>query len=473
MRSGNLPLRDTKVPAVSGSEGTMLRRLRAELGRSLFPAAPSERLRVSGWEAVILVGGFLLLAGALQLFRAGPPGVTKDLFAEDGPVYLGGALTHGFFDSVTTPYAEYLVVLPRLLGEVATIPPLRFAPEAMNIGAVLLVAASGLAVWVGSGGLVRNNYLRALLVALALMPPAGGLETVVSATNVAWQTSFAVFWLLLWRAETDWSASLGALLILATGLSSPTIFFFTPLAVLRAIVIRDRRDALLVGAFALALAIQLPVTALSSKQVAEPRWTGNIFTVFLQRVVDASALGLELAGEAWTSWGWPFLIAISVAVAAALAALAVRATSGRLFALIAVLTAIAMFLASAYQRALGDVMVWPEGISSTVGGRYAIIPSLLIVSAAIVLIDSRARSGGRDLWPGFVLGAIVAVALITSFGGTSDPNAPSWRAGLEAGAAECRQRDLAEATVFITPEDWTMTIPCQRLESEYDAAPMG
>lgn len=456
-----------------GGEGSAIRRLRAELDRSLFPSAPSERLRVSGWEAIVLVAGFLALAAALQFFRAGPTASSKALFAEDGPVYLGGALTHGFFDSLVTPYAEYLVVLPRLLGEVATIGPLRSAPETMNIGAVLLVGASGLAVWVASAGLVRNGYLRALLVALVLVPPAGGLETVVSATNVAWYTSFAVFWLLLWRPEADWSAGLGALLILATGLSSPTIFFFAPLAVLRAVALRDRRDALLVGAFGVAFAIQVPVTALSSEQVSESLWTGNILTVFLQRVVNGSALGLELGGEAWAAWGWPFLVAISVAVAAALVALAVRATSGRLFALIAVVTAIVMFLASAYQRALGNVMVWPEGTFNTLGGRYAIIPALLVASATIVLVDSRSRSGGREIWPAVVLSAVMAVAMVTSFGGNAHREMPSWRASLEAGAAECRKHDIETATVFITPEGWTMTIPCERLESEYAAAPRG
>src|SRR3954469_17177802 len=259
------PGRNTKVPAMrSWSEN--LSWLRDGLNRSLFPPAPDDALRFRGGEAVVGSFTFLALAAVLQFLRAGPTESTKALFAEDGPVYLGGALTHGFFDSLTSPYAEYLVVIPRLIGEVATIPPLRYAPETMNVGAVLIVAVSGLAVWVASAGLIRSVYLRVLLVALVLIPPTSGLETVVSATTVAWHTSFAVFWLLLWRPEADWSAGLGALLILATGLSSPTVFFFVPLAVLRTIAIRNRRDAFLAGAFALALAVQLPVTALSSEQ---------------------------------------------------------------------------------------------------------------------------------------------------------------------------------------------------------------
>ncbi len=320
----------------------MIERLRNDLDRSLFRPAPADSLRFHGWEGALVVVCFIALAIALQLLRVGPEDSIKGLFAEDGPVYLNGALDKGFLDSLTSTYAEYLVVIPRLIGELGTIPPLRDAPEVMNLSAVLLVALSALAVWVASAGLIRSAYLRALLVALALLPPAAGLETVVTATNVPWHTSFAVFWLLLWRPQATWSASLGALLVLASGLSSPVFFFFLPLAALRAVAIRDIRDGLIVGAYAIAFAIQLPVTL--SVNESDPTWTTNILVTFLQRVVSGSAIGLELSSEAWVEWGWPFLIAISVTVATVLTVLAIRATSGRLFALIAVVTAAVMFL---------------------------------------------------------------------------------------------------------------------------------
>lgn len=447
-------------------------RLREVLNRSLFPPAPADALRFGGWEGAVVVVSFLALAAVLQFFRAGPESI-HDLFAEDGPVYLGEAIAYGFFDSLTSPYAEYLVVLPRLIAELATVLPLRYAPEVMSVSAAVFSACCGLAVWVGSGGLIRNNYVRALLVLLALLPPAGGLETVVSATNVAWNGAFAVFWLLLWRPQTTRGALLGGLLILLTGLSSPTIFFFTPLAIVRAISIRDRRDAILVGSFFIPLAIQLPVTALSDENVSQRIWTTNILTTFLQRVVEGSALGLELGGRAWAAWGWPFLIAICAGVAVTLAALAVRASSGRLFALLAVVTAVVMFVVSGYERGLGDVMVWPVGAYSTVdGGRYAMIPALLLASAALVLVDGGLRSG-RGLWPALAIAAVLLAAIVTSFVGDANRDMPSWARSLEAAAERCRRDDASEERLFIAPEGWSMTIGCQRLESEYEAAPAG
>lgn len=458
-----------------GRAATLTRRLRDNLDRSLFLPSPPAALRFRGWEGAAVVASFLALAGALQIFRVGPSSAINSLWAEDGPIFLGGALTHGFVDNVTTPYAEYLVVLQRLLGEAGAAVPLHDAPVAMNLAAVLFVSLCGLAVWVAGAGHIRSPYLRALLVGLTVLCPVSSIEAVASATNASWYGAFAAFWLLLWRPATTWGACLGGLLVLVTGLSTPALFFFIPLAALRAIAIRDRRDALIVGAFALALAIQLPVTALSDEHVANPAFTVNTLTTFLQRVVDGSVFGLELGGSLWADMGWPFLIAIAVALTAYLVALALRASRSRLFAAVAILTGVVMFFASAYERALGDVMVWGEGFHSSIGGRYGIVPVLLLISAALALLDSRLRRGrGRPVLA-VATAAVLLVALVTSFdvsvgGGRGGPQ---WGNGLDQAAAACRAEHLTEAPVLIAPAGWSMTIACDRLESATGPAPAG
>jgi len=445
-----------------------IKRLRSNLDRSLFPSAAPNSLRFHGWEAGLVLVCFVALAMALQFLRAGPEDSIKALFAEDGPIYLAGALDKGFFDSLTTPYAEYLVLLPRSIAELATIPSLRYAPEVMSLSAAFIAAISALAVWVASAGLIRSLGLRAVLVALVLLPPAGGLETVVSATNVAWYTSFATFWLLLWRPQTTWGAALGGLLILVSGLSSPVMFFYLPLAVLRMIAVRDIRDGLIVGSYALALAIQLPVTLLSDAS-AESTWSINILVTLLQRVVSGSAIGLELSRHGWVAWGWPFLLAICLGVAAVLIALAARATSGRLFAAIAVPTAVVMFIVSCYQRAVGDAMVWPHDFSSAIGGRYALVPALLVASAVLVLVDSCARSVRGRPWAAVAIVAVLLLGLVTSFGGDANRKMPSWSRSVRNGAVLCHDRNVSDVTVFVTPEGTTMPISCEHLESEYTA----
>ncbi len=445
--------------------GSIVRRCRDQLNESVFLPSPPETLRFKGLEGGLVLACFLAAAVILQLFRIGPSSALNSLWAEDGPVFLGEALSHGFFAAVAKPHAEYLVVLPRLIGEVGAIVPLHDAAVAMNLTAAVVVALSGLAVWFASAGHIRSPYLRALLVVLTVLPPVAG-ETVASPANVAWHTTFAVFWLLLWRPATTWGACLGALLIFTTCLSTAAVFFLTPIVLLRAIAIRDRNDGLIVGAFGLALAIQLPVTALSDENVSTYFWTDNIFTTFLQRIVNGSVLGIELGGSAWADWGWTFLIAISTAVAVFLAVLALRAPSGRLFAAIAIATSVTMFLGTAYSRALGNAMTWPPEIYNNVGGRYALVPTLVLISAAFALLDSRRASGGR-LVAVIATIAVLLVSVAYSFDVKAAPDrgGPKWKTSVDAAAAQCEAKGLTEAPVLTAPEGWSMTVSCERLVS--------
>jgi hypothetical protein len=443
-------------------------RLREYLDRSLFPTSPDGTGRLSGWEAGLVIVAFVVLAAVLQLFRLGPSTTLNSLWAEDGGVFLGGALAHGFFDSVTTPYAEYLVVTPRLIAEIGTLVPLRDAPTAMNLTTVVVIAISGLAVWFASVGHIRSPYLRTLLAALMVLSPVCTTEAVATPTNIAWYMTFAVFWLLLWRPKTTWSACLGGLMILVTGLSSPGLFFFAPVALLRAIAIRGRRDSIIVGSYVLAVVIQLYAIATSTEIIAGDKWSHNILTTFLQRVVEGSVLGLELGGETWLEWGWPFLIGIVAAVATYLVVMLLRVASNRLFAVIAIVTSVVMFLASSYTRAVGDVMVWRSGVYNDFGGRYAIVPTLLLLSAGLALLDSYYRPAKKRL-PILAIAAVVVllVSIVTSFDVGNEPNrgGPPWDESLRAATAECETKNITEAPVSIAPPGWSVTVSCRSLVS--------
>ena len=386
---------------------------------------------------------FLALASVAQLFRLGPSSALNSLWAEDGAIFLGGAMSHNFFDALTMTHGEYLVVLPRLIAELGTAVPLHDAAMAMNLATVLIVALSGLAVWYAAAGQIHSPYLRALLVALLILCPVSSIEAVATPTNVAWYTGFAVFWLLLWRPATTWGACLGALSILVTGLSTPVTLFFFPIALLRAVAIRERRDALIVGAYALGVAIQVPATMLSDEQLPGSVWSRHIVTAFLQRVVDSSVLGLELGGSTWSDWGWPFLIAIVAGVAVFFAVMLVRARSGRLLAAIAIATSVAMFMSSAYVRApLGDFMVWRTGEYANLGGRYAMVPALLLISAALVLIDARRTSPKGRRIAAIATAAVLMVALVTSFDvrGEIGRGGPPWDESLQTADRRMRSQ---------------------------------
>jgi hypothetical protein len=458
-----------------------VRRLRGGLDRSLFAAAPGARSTLRHGELALVLLALLALAAVLQVFRVGPSAALGALWAEDGAVFLQGALAQGALDAVFDPYAGYLVVVPRLIGEIGNLVPLADAPVAISLTAALVVALSGLAVWYASAGLIRNRYLRGTLVLVMVLSPVASLEAVAAASYVSWYMLFATFWLLLWRPPTTRGAVLAGLFILATALSNPGVWYFAPLFALRLLAARDRRDALILGSYALGSAIQLPVTLASSENTVEPVWTSDIWTAFVQRVVDGAALGESLGGEAWSSWGWPFLIALLVVLGGCLLAGLLRTTpSARYFAAIAIPTALGMFVISAYQRAVGFVMTWPSGADSGLGGRYAIVPALLLVSVALVLIDrsARPRRGPRQLsWLGIAAALVLLVGVVSSFsiGDRAARGMPQWDDALRAAATTCPAKAPAPepepaAAVASSPAGFVIYVPCDKLRPFADDA---
>jgi hypothetical protein len=451
--------------------------LRARVRESLFPSPPPGGSGFGRVEAGVLVVAVLTLAVIAQLLRVGPSASLNSLWAEDGPIFLQSALYEGFWHAVFSPYAGYLVLVPRLIGEVAALVPLRDAAAATAICAGLVVALSGLVVWFASAGHIRNPYLRGTLVALTVLSPVAGLESVAAGSYVLWYMLFAAFWVLLWRPATARGAVLGGLFLLATGLSTPAVWFFAPVAVLRALAGRDRRDLAILAGYAAGAAIQIPVLALNSEAAVKPHWTSDIWTTYLQRVVDGGALGERLGGVAWADLGWPFLIVLVVGVLAGLAFGAWRSSpTARVFAAVAIPSSLAMFVASVYQRAVGTQMKWPEGMHFGNGGRYVIVPALLLVSTALVAIDRwprPLRGPSRLPWVAAAATAVLMAGLVTSFD-LREPAArgtPAWSNALRDAAAACVAEDLPDASVPISPPGFGLVISCERLSSLYEAGP--
>lgn len=443
------------------------------LGESLFPDAPPARPGLGRGEVAAIVLALLTLATILQLARLGWSASLNSLWAEDGPIYLQEALGQGFWHSVFATYATYLVFVPRLIAEAATLAPLRYAPAAVSILSAAVVALSGLIVWSASAGHVRNPYLRGTLAAVAVLVPVAGLESIDSAAYVPWYMLFATFWILLWRPRTTAVAVLAGLFAIVTGLSTPGVWFFLPLAVLRAGAARDRRDLSILAGYAIGAGVQVPVLALNNEQAVTPLWTGDVWTVYMQRVVDGAPLGLRLGGAAWDHLGWVALIALLVAGLVGLAVGARRSSPGaRWVAAIAIPTSLAMFVVSLYQRAVGTQMLWLEGMHNGTGSRYAIVPALLVVSAAVVLVDGATRGKARRgrLSPAIAATvAILLIALVSSFWAreVAVRGAPPWDAALKASARDCVREGAADVAVPTSPPGFGLQVPCDRVLDAY------
>src|SRR4051794_5854160 len=95
------------------------------------------RVRV---PAVVALGGWMLGVAVVVALRSSGVPVWDTIWAEDGTVFIQGALDKSLPDALFTPYAGYLHVPARLLAAVTVVfPPERWA----LVAAVLAVAAAG------------------------------------------------------------------------------------------------------------------------------------------------------------------------------------------------------------------------------------------------------------------------------------------------------------------------------------------
>lgn len=455
-----MPLRDRAVA------------VRRHLDLYLFPDSPPQRSSLRGWEARALATAVLAVLVILQLARIGWTGSLNSLWAEDGTVFLHGALTKSFLSAVTSEYAGYLVLVPRLIGEAASALPLTDAPATVSILSASVAALGGFVVWHATSGHIASPFLRAILVLLTVLTPVGGLESIDSASYVSWYMLFATFWILLWRPRTMLGAGLAAAFVVFTALSNPGVWFFLPVAILRTVAIRDRRDlAILAGYFGGGL-VQLAAVASSSYEGIEPEWTGDIWTVLLQRVVDGTAFGLRLGGEAWVHLGWPFLAVLTACLVGGLAVGIWRSDrTVRYLAALALPIALAMFVLSIYQRAVATPMLWTADLWNGDGGRYSVVPVMLVISVIVTIIDRTWQGrawGDRRSWPGLAVAALLLVSMLVSLPSrdVAHRGTPPWDASLEAAERACIERQESAALLAVSPEGFIVKLPCSTIEGE-------
>ncbi len=353
----------------AGGAAALRRRVAAEL----FPPPPERGPRLPPARAVAFVIALLVLATVLSLLRLGTDGY-RTIWAEDGTVFMQSAFTHGYWQAIFEPYAGYLNVVPRLIGGLGKVIPIQDAAAAIAILSAFCAALTGLAVWHGSAGHVRDLWLRRGLTVATALAATAGQEVLDSAAYVPWFMLVGTFWLLFLRPRTWWGAGFAAAFVLLTGLSTPGVWFFLPVAALRIFSLaprRDRREALVVGAWAVGGLVQVPVLLAQSQ--GTPMWSHHIWTALVQRVVDGGIFGQRLGGGFWDVGGRPFLAVLCVAVAIALVAGLRRApASARWFAALAIPISFGMFIVSAYERAIGPSIYWPPGAS---GGTPPATPS--------------------------------------------------------------------------------------------------
>jgi hypothetical protein len=445
-------------------------KLRRAIAEGLFPPGGDSGPRFSAGEGAIVIGGFLFIATVLSVLRLGTDGY-RTIWAEDATVFMESAFSHGFWHSIFEPYAGYLNVGPRLIGGFGTVIPLQDAAVVIAVFSALCAALSGLATWFGSAGHVRSTALRAGLAISVALAATAGQETLDSAAYVPWFMLVGAFWLLFLRPKTWWGAALACAFMVLTGLSTPGVWFFVPVAALRVFSISPRRDprtTLVIAGWAAGGLAQIPV--LLGQDQGTTMWSRHIWGALVQRVIDGGIFGQRLGGGFWDLAGWGFLTLLCVALVVALVFGLRRAPeSTRWFVPLAILISFGMFIFTAYQRSIGPNIFWSPGTSGGTASRYALVPSMLFLSAFVALLDGAFRDRlGRPLranWPALSGAALMLIVVAVSFDQTSSARTkPYWSEALRASADKCMTKHEEFAGIETSPPPFGLVVSCYQVE---------
>jgi hypothetical protein len=390
-----------------------------------------QRLVASPWTWT-LVAALLFALKAIDVWLA------PQLWGEDGPLFLVGALTDPL-GSIVEPYAGYLHLLPRLLALSARVVPLAWVPAAYA-GLAFLATVCVMAYVATAPMPVRHWQVSPL--ALAIVPHSG--EVMFTITNLQW---IAATCLALAAASPPAHSrarrGLDLIVVALLGLSGPFSMMFLPGFVLRAWF--SRRDpqawALLVVA-ATTAAVQLAFIASDAPLgLTSPDWPG---WSAVAHVIVANGFGQWFAfDQPLMPWG----IVVAVGVAVALAGPLFRSRTRQ--AIVTLWLCAAITLGAAILKFSTDVPTMLTLAPYGNGARYFYPPAVFIAWMLWMAAWDRARVSG--------CAAVLALALFVANGvwhakGIDRPD-QNW-------AEQVRRFEAGEITALrILPLGWTVSLP--------------
>jgi hypothetical protein len=252
--------------------------------------------------AVVVLCGLVLLVLRRPDAFGHPP-----LWAEDGVVFMRDAFVRGIPESIVTPYAGYLLLVPRLWAAATSALPVAWLPLSYALfGYVMCVASCGVVLSSRLSTVVPNVAVRAGAFFLLLIVPSSP-ELYGNLTNIQWYFGIALFLLAIsedprGRAKRLWEALAVATMAL-TGLMAVV---FAPLFGLRWLRTRSHHSGVLLGVVMAGGGLQLAVLArdfgpgsrvdavgLSHLNV------GAVTSVLVVRVGGAAALGQRRLEALW------------------------------------------------------------------------------------------------------------------------------------------------------------------------------
>ncbi len=206
----------------------------------LFPTAGRSPL-----PAWLLATGYVCawagLSTVVLVRQSGVP-ATKTVWAEDGRIFYSQATTLPFWHTLVTLHNGYVQLFPRLTVQLALlVPPVDVATTLALTGAISLAGLACL-VFHMSKGHIATPAIRALLPVAMVLLPVANTELLNNLVNVPWWLFFAAFWALLWRPRSAAGLAGAAAVCFLAAASEPLVALFLPVAVARAVSVRNIAD---------------------------------------------------------------------------------------------------------------------------------------------------------------------------------------------------------------------------------------
>jgi hypothetical protein len=373
------------------------------------PAEPGPRAGLARRWALILVQVAAVALGALvMLVRiGGRRPAWESVWAEDRGVYVPEALAHPWH--LLQSYGGYLQLVPRLIGQVATLVPIRDGSVVLAALGALVASACGLFAYHACAGQVSSRWLRALVGLSVVLLPVAQLEIADNGVNSIWYLLVGLFWAALWRPRTRAGAAVAAVVAFAGAASTSLGLVFAPLFAARAIVVpRSLREHAATAGWVLGSVLQVLVILTSHQSRLRPHDPVNAALYYAHDVL-LPALGWHISWHLRDMLGLTGATALVGGLIFVVLAYAVATQPGRCRAF--VVTAVATGLVF---TAVTSALAWggpDQRVTPMVerGARYSTLPILLLDAALIVAADAYARRW----WPRpkaiVVVAALVAV----------------------------------------------------------------
>lgn len=400
-----------------------------------------------------LVGlGVLAAASVLNWLRL--PAHSRDtMYAEDGARFIQDSINLGW-SALLTPYDGYQHLLPRVVAHLVTrlTPPEQWA-MAMSFGGCVVVGLVAAIVWWATATMDLTTTTRLGLVAIPVLSPVAGIESIANMANVHWYFLYAVPWLLLARARNRALAALAFLVMLVAVLTEVQTVLWAPLAGVLLMRRREHRAGVL--GWILGAAIQTASYLLQGRSGAADRppfeavWHGSVFNSFLGGVSAHVGLNQKLVALV----GWWAVLAMCIVMVLTCWVLLRRASGDvRLLAFLLPLVAFGSWALAHYYLNY-PALNFIDGPFKL--ARWGTGSAMVLWALVPLAFGSLQR---RWLGSGAVL---VFVALMAgSFVVPNSRFGVYWQPELAKAQQTCQAGTAGEVSIETLPADWYLDLPC-------------